>query len=331
MTATGWLKSAVLAAAGAMLTLVGSGYASAQTLVLYTSQPDKDSAETTAGFTKRNPGIKVEIFRSGTTEIMNKLMAEISAGDPKPDVLLVADSISLELLKKDGRLMAYPEADVSAFAPEAYDRDRTYFGTKLITSGIVYNTGAKERPTSWKDLSDPRYKGQVIMPSPLYSGAAAITLSTFAKRQDLGWSYIESLKANDVIAVRGNGAVLKSVASGEKAYGILVDFMALNAKAKGSPVEFVVPREGLTAVTEPVAMLKTSKNQKAAKAFVDYLLSEEGQKLAVSQGYLPARNKVAPPPGFPSLDSLKLMPMDMAGLLSSIEADKRRFAQSFGQ
>jgi iron(III) transport system substrate-binding protein len=262
---------------------------------------------------------------------MNKLMAEIAAGDPKPDLLLVADSISLEMLKKDNRLLAYPEADVANLPAEAYDKERTYFGTKLITSGIVYNTAAKERPTAWKDFADPRYKGQLVMPSPLYSGAAAITVSTFAARQDLGWAFMDALKANETIAVRGNGAVLRSVASGEKAYGMLVDFMALNAKAKGSPIEFVIPREGLTAVTEPVAILRTSRNQKAAKAFVDFLISEEGQKLAVSQGYLPAHRKVAPPAGYPGVDSLRLMPMDMAGLLATLEADKQRFADRFGQ
>ena len=322
-------RTALLAAAAVFA--AGIAPACAQSLVLYTSQPDKDAAETTAAFIKRNPGVKVEIFRSGTTEIMNKLMAEITAGDPKPDVLLVADSVSLEMLKKDNRLLAYPEADVADLPAEAYDKDRTYFGTKLITSGIVYNTAAKERPASWKDLADPRYKGQLVMPSPLYSGAAAITISTFAARQDLGWSYVDALKANEAIAVRGNGAVLRSVASGEKAYGVLVDFMALNAKAKGSPVEFVLPREGLTAVTEPVAILRTARNQKAAKAFVDFLLSEEGQKLAVGQGYLPAHRKVAPPAGYPSADALRLMPMDMAALLATLEADKQRFADRFGQ
>jgi iron(III) transport system substrate-binding protein len=322
-------RTALFAAAAALGLAVPA--ATAQTLVLYTSQPDKDAAETVAGFNKRNPGVRVEIFRSGTTEIMNKLMAEIAAGDPRPDLLLVADSVSLEMLKRENRLLAYPEADVSNLPPEAYDKDRTYFGTKLITSGIVYNTGARERPTSWKDLADPRFRGQLVMPSPLYSGAAAITVSTFAARADLGWAFMDALKANGIVAVRGNGAVLRSVASGEKGYGILVDFMALNAKAKGSPVEFVIPREGLTAVTEPVAILRTSRNQRAAKAFVDFLLSEEGQQLAVGQGYLPAHRKVAPPAGYPSVDSLRFMPMDMAALLATLEDDKQRFADRFGQ
>jgi len=327
-----FLKCTYRALVAAAWLLLAASTVSAQTLVLYTSQPDKDAAETTAAFIKRHAGVKVEIFRSGTTEIMNKLMAEIAAGDPRPDVLLVADSISLELLKKDNRLLAYPQADVSNFPEAAYDRDRTYFGTKLITSGIVYNTGARERPAAWKDLADPKYRGQIVMPSPLYSGAAAITVSTFVARADFGWSFMDSLmKGNQAVAVRGNGAVLRSVASGEKAYGILVDFMALNAKQKGSPVEFVIPAEGLTAVTEPVAILRTARNPQMARAFVDFLLSDEGQRLAVGQGYLPAHRKIAPPVGYPGADALRIMPMDMAGLLSTIEADKKRFADSYGQ
>src|SRR5690606_33178595 len=104
---------------------------------------------------------------------------------------------------------------------------------------------------------------------------------------------------NNTISVRGNGAVLKSVASGEKPYGILVDFMAMNAKAKGSPIEFVFPAEGVPAVTEPVAIMKTAKNVDAAKAFVDFILSDDGQKLALKQGYLPAKAGVGRPDWLP--------------------------------
>jgi ABC-type Fe3+ transport system substrate-binding protein len=93
-------------------------------------------------------------------------------------------------------------------------------------------------------------------------------------RADLGWQFIEDLRANQASAVRGNGAVLRAVATGEKAYGIIVDFMAFNAKKQGSPVNFVFPKEGVTVVTEPVAILKTSQNKSAARQFVDYLLSD---------------------------------------------------------
>ena len=321
---------------GAVASLVVAGLfsvslpAMADKLTLYTSQPDKDAAETVAAFKAERPGTEVDIFRSGTTEILAKLAAEFSAGQPRPDVLLIADAVSMEILKKDNRLAAYKEARLDGYPAGAFDPDRTYFGTKLITSGIVYHKSAKFQPTSWADLARPELKGQIIMPSPFYSGAAVIVLGAVTQQSALGWKYFESLAANQTVSARGNGAVLKSVASGEKPYGIIVEFMALNAKAKGSPVEFVFPKEGVVPVTEPVAILRTAPNSAAARAFVDFLLSEKGQKLAAKQGYMPALSGVPSEMGLPP-GEVNLMPMDVGRILSTTEADKKRFAQLFGE
>ena len=299
-------------------------------LVLYTSQPERDAAQTVAAFRRAQPAVDVEVFRSGTTEVMGKLAAEFAAGQPRPDVLLLADAASMETLKKAGRLLAYPQAKVEGLAAGSYDADHTYFGSKLITTGIVVNTAAKSRPASWADLAKPEYKGQIAMPSPLYSGAAAIMLGTMTTRPDLGWSFFEKLKADDAVAVRGNGAVLNAVANGEKSYGVLVDFMAFNAKAKGSPVDFVFPAEGLPAVTEPVAILKTTQNPAAAKAFVDFILSDEGQKLASSMGYIPAKQGVGMPSWYPAGAKIHLMPTDIGKVVESNAANLKRFAELFG-
>jgi len=168
------------------------------------------------------------------------------------------------------------------------------------------------------------------MPSPLYSGAAAIMLGTMTTRSDLGWGYFEKLKAADAVAVRGNGAVLNAVANGEKTYGVVVDFMAFNAKAKGSPIDFVFPAEGLPAVTEPVAIVKTAQNPAAARAFVDFILSDEGQKLAASMGYIPARATAGMPSWYPAGTSIKLMPTDIGSVVSTNSANLKRFADLFG-
>jgi iron(III) transport system substrate-binding protein len=299
-------------------------------LTLYTSQPDRDAAQTVEAFRKKHPAVEVEIFRSGTTEVMNKLLAEFAAGAPRPDVLLIADAGSMERLRADGRLLAHPGADVAQLPPGVFDRDRTYFGTKLITTGIVYHASAPKKPASWKDLTAPEARGQVVMPSPLYSGAAAIHMAALTGHPPLGPRYYEDLAKNGAVAVRGNGAVASAVAGGQKMYGVLVDFMALNAKAKGSPVEFVFPAEGVTAVTEPVAILKTARNPEAARALVDFILSRDGQALATRQGYLPARRDVAPPPGFPRPDAITIIPVDIEAYLAKDEANKKRFADLFG-
>jgi iron(III) transport system substrate-binding protein len=331
MTAA-WHRRFVVIAALAASAIAGPAIAQAPggKLVLYTSQPERDAAQTVGAFKKAYPGVEVEVFRSGTTEVMGKLAAEFAGGAAKADVLLLADAATMELLKKDGRLLAYTNVRLAGLDPASYDRDKTYFGSKLITTGIAVNTAAKSRPTSFADLAKPEYKGQLTMPSPLYSGAAAIMLGTMTSRPDLGWSYFERLKAADTVAVRGNGAVLTAVANGEKPYGILVDFMAFNAKAKGSPIDFVFPAEGSPAVTEPVAILKTTQNPAAARAFVDFVLSDEGQKLAVSMGYIPAKASAGTPAWLPAGTRIHIMPTDIGKVAESNSANLKRFAELFG-
>lgn len=299
-------------------------------LVLYTSQPDRIAAETAAAFHARYPAVHVRIFRSGTTEVMNKLAAEFLAGRPQPDVLLIADAMSMQLLKDQGRLLADHAVDLSAFSPALYDPGRTYFGTKLITTGIIYNTHAPFVPRSWADLLKPAAENEVVVPNPLYSGAALITAGAFAEYSPLGPGFLRDLARAGAIAVAGNGAVLSAVAGGQKMFGMVVDFMALNAEKNGSPVRFVFPTEGVTAVTEPVAILKTAHNIPAARAFVAFLLSVSGQKLAASQGFLPARRGIAPPPDYPRTGEIHLLPMNIPDILAHRKELLKRFAQEFG-
>ena len=320
----------VLAGLVATMLLSGSALAADGKLVLYTSQPNADAQATVDAFKAKNPGVEVQWVRDGTTKIMAKLQAEFAAGNPQPDVLLIADSVTMEGLKRDGRLMPYTDADVSGFEKGLYDSDMTYFSTKLITTGIANNKRSAMTPASWTDLAKPEAKGQVTMPSPLTSGAALVHLATITQNPALGWDYVKALADNGATASGGNGAILKAVAGGEKAYGVIVDYLPIREAAKGSPVNFVFPTEGVSAVTEPVAILKNAKNVDAAKAFVDFVLSEDGQKLAASQGYLPAREGIAGPEGFPPRDRIKLMPFDAAKALTDETENKKHFADLFG-
>ena len=257
-------------------------------------------------------------------------MAEIEAGNPVADVLLIADTVTLERMKQAGQLMAYKSPEAAHYDATLFDADGHYYSTKLITTGIMYNTQAAMKPTSWKDLEKPEAKGLVTMPSPLTSGAALIHAQTLAAVPALGWDYYKALKDNGAIAAGGNGAVLKSVASGEKAYGVVVDYMPIREKAKGAPIEFVFPSEGVSAVTEPVGILAHTKHADAAKKFVDYVLSTKGQEGFVKLGYIPARNDVALPAGFPARDQIKVLPLNPAEALKNSEKDLKTFSDIFG-
>ncbi|CUH76607.1 Putative 2-aminoethylphosphonate-binding periplasmic protein precursor [Tritonibacter multivorans] len=302
----------------------------ADTLTVYTSQPNADAQRTVDAFMAANPGTDVEWVRDGTTKLMARLRAEIEAGSPQPDVLLIADTVTLEGMAQEGLLTAYQSPEAAAYDPALYSADGYYHSTKLITTGIVYNTGVETAPVSWADLKDAALKGQIAMPSPLYSGAALIHLATLTGDKDLGWDYYNQLASNDARAKGGNGGTFKAVAAGEKPYGMVVDFLAIRNKAQGSPVEFVFPEEGVSYVTEPVAILSTAKNLEAAQSFVDFVLSQQGQDLVLEMGYIPARNGMGVPEGFPAREDIKLMAFDPAVALQNAEANKAKFAEIFG-
>ena len=307
-----------------------AGAAGAADLVIYTSQPNEDAQATVDGFKAANPDINVEWVRDGTPKIMAKLMAEMEAGNPVADVLLIADTVTLERMKQAGQLLAYKSPEAANFDAALYDADGHYYSTKLITTGIMYNTQAQMKPISWADLAKAEAKGLVAMPSPLTSGAALIHTQTLTAVDSLGWDYYKQLKENGAIASGGNGAVLKSVASGEKAYGVVVDYMPIREKAKGAPVEFIFPEEGVSVVTEPVAILSSTQHQDAAKKFIDFILSEEGQKVQLDLGYIPARNGLGVPAGFPARDQIKVLPLNAADALENSEKDLQTFSEIFG-
>lgn len=301
------------------------------TILVYTSQPSGQIAKVVEAFHKSHPDVKVELFRSGTTEVMNKLQAEFAAGRPQADVVLIADAVAMTQLKNDGRLMPFADAPAGKVPPALVDPDRTFFGTKLITTGIVINTNlVKTAPKSWKELLAPAVASKTIMAHPLYSGAAVIHVGTMVQQPEFGWGYFEQLAKGGAIAGKSNGSVIEAVARGEKAYGIIIEYMAFNAKAKGSPVDFVFPQEGVSAITQPVAILKTSRNVEAAKAFVAWQLTEEAQRQSVTQGYFPIFDGVAPPKGYPPVSSIKIMPSDLKALLAKDDENKRKFVEIFG-
>ena len=235
-------------------------------LVLYTSQPNTDAQQTIDAFKAKHPKVDITFVRDGTPRILAKLRAEIEAGAAAGRRAADRRRVTMEGLKKEGRLLAHEKADVvglsgrHARSAEVLVRHQAdHHRHRLQHQGAVQ--AARPGPIS----PSPRPRARSSMPSPLTSGAALIHAATLTGNLEGGWGYYEELKDNGAVAGGGNGDVLKQVAGGEKLYGMIVDFMPIREKAKGAPVEFVFPKEGVSAVSEPVAILKTTKNPDAAQ------------------------------------------------------------------
>lgn len=299
-------------------------------LVVYTSQAPEIAQQTMDAFKAAYPNVQVEWTRNGTTQLMNVLRTEMMSGEAKPDVLLIADAINLGALKNENHLYSYSDAPLSHINPSFYDKDKTFFGTKIIATVIAYNTQHAQPIDSWNALAVEANKGQIAVPSPLYSGAALYKLHTDINTPSIGWSFYKKLAAIGIAPQGGNGPALKAVASGLDKYGIITDADVILAKKKGSPVDLVYPKEGVSYVTEPVAIMKTAHNLPAAKAFVNFMLSEPGQKLVVEQGNRPVDDRVSAPEGFTPINKIKLLSPDVAKAIKEDAAVRDRFSALFG-
>jgi len=294
-------------------------------ITLYTSQLEPDAAATVEAFRARHPGVQVAWIRGGTNQILPRLRAEIAAGGARADVLLLADALTFESLGAEGRLRESPEVDIGRIPADRHDPRRRYFATKLITTGIAVNARAPFQPTRWADLLRPEARNLTAMPAPSVSGAAAVYVQAIAAAPGLGWDFLGGLARAGVQPRGGNGQVLQAVATGERAFGIAVDYLMIREAARGAPIRFVVPEEGVPAITEPAAILSGTRNAPAAIAFVSFLLSPEGQALAARQGFLPADPLAEPPPGFPPPALVRLIPFDAARAATEGAAALRRF------
>lgn len=305
------------------------GVSAAGTATLYTSESLDKVNEMKLDFEKRNPGVTLNIYRSGTQVVISKLQAEFQAGGTLADMIWMADIDYFEDLAKKDMLLAYlpPEAD-NVPAKYKYEGGR-FHEIRLIFNTVALNTlQVKTRPASWLDLTDGRYKGKVGVASPFYSGAAFSTLGTHVNMPGIGWDFYRKLKANGVIIEQSNGTVATKLATGEFHVVSVVDFMIRDAKAAGSPVDHIWPKEGAILIPTPFCILKGSKNAEAAKAFLRYMYSPDGQRLFVQQGYVPVLPGIEGPKGMPP-EKLEVLMTDQAYISKHREELKATYRQLF--
>jgi iron(III) transport system substrate-binding protein len=295
-------------------------------ITLYTSEPQENADALVAAFNEQYPNIEVTVFRSGTGELVTRIESEREAGGVQADVLVAADAPTFESLKEEGLFLQYTPEGAEQIDEQFKDPDGYYVGTRLISTIIGYNTNqVDDPPQSWQELTDPEYRGRIGMPSPDYSGAAAYNTALWASRPELGWEWIEALVANEPTVVEGNGQVQQGLASGQFAVGILIDYMVRDLEEQGSPVSGVFPEEGVPAIFQPAAIFENTDNREAAERFVDFLISEEGQRLSVEQNYVPIRSDIESPEGAPQLDEIEILEGDLERLTAEQDAARERF------
>ncbi len=297
---------------------------------LYTSESQDKVNEMMNEFTKKNPDITVNIFRSGTGAVVSKIEAELESGETLADVIWFADVDYFSKLDKKNLLLEYDSPEAKDLDPRYKYNNGKFYEVRQIFNILAYNTLKVSDPlVSWHDLYRPDLRGKTAIANPNYSGAAFLTLSQLVDNKGLGWDYYKSLKKNDCKFELSNGKLTSKVSNGEYWAISVVDFMVRNAENEGSPVKSTWPSEGAALIPTPVGIIATSKVQDSAKKIIDFLLTDECQKLFVKQGYIPVKSNVGVPEGAPSLDDIKLLDLNLEFLSNNRTYLREEFSNIF--
>lgn len=297
-------------------------------IILYTSVPQPIVDKVQEDFMNKYPGITLDVFRSGTSSVVAKLMTEKEAGAILADLVWVADPSTYEDFKDQNLLYKFTPKEADSIGSDMKDPEGYYYAGRLINMIIAYNTlSVKNPPGNWKDVLNSNYK--LGFPTPLRSGAAIAAVKTLI--DDYGWNFFEEFKSLGGKQIKSNSTVRDMIVTGELDVGIMLDYMVRPLIKKGSPIAYIWPADGAVFIPSPIAVLESSKNKEAAEIFVNYILSKDGQGTLVEMGsFIPVRKDVDPPEGTPTLDTIKKLPTDWKKVKEERQNIKDKWVEIFG-
>jgi len=297
------LKALVAAA----LVVAASGAAAQKTtLTVYTALETDQIKAYENGFNKANPNIELKWVRDSTGVITAKLLAEKAS--PQADVVMGVAASSLALLESNGMLEPYAPINLDAIMVTYRDKKNppAWWGMDVWGATVCFNTVEAQKknipkPETWKDLTKPVYKGQIVMPNPASSGTgyfdvvAWLTLWGDDNGKGGGWKYMDALHENIAQYTHSGSKPCNMAATGEYVLGISFEYRANTNKAKGAPIDLVFPKEGLGWDLEAFAIMKGTKKLDAAKKLADWASSKDAMKLYGKNFAITAQPGVAEP------------------------------------
>ncbi|HBR2022407.1 TPA: ABC transporter substrate-binding protein [Klebsiella variicola] len=299
---------------------------SAHALTVYTAGPGSLAKSLASGF-EQQTGVKVTVFQATTGKVMARLEAE--QANPQADVLISASWDTAEDLHQRGWLLPFASANADQVPANLKSAD--YIAQGVSALGIVWNSkSGTPEPKEWRNLTQPAFKDKVTTPDPALSGASLDLLIGLQNSMgDQAWQLFDDLKKNGMVVSGPNAQAVTPVMQGAKAavFGA-VDYVSYGNIQQGESLKVIFPASGTVIAPRPMMILKTSQHADDAKAFIDYVLSPEGQARVADAWLMPARRDVAAKR--PLLDALKVLPTTSEGS-SERGAVLARFSQLYAQ
>ena len=266
-------------------------------LVFYTANIAEVEQLTIKAFNQRFPFIKIELLRAPGGQLITRVKTEVASGKLRADII---DHSDRALLKEmEDLFQDYAPPNGADYLPEAMVSRKLWPRLTLVWS-IAYNSElVKNPPKSWMDLTKPEYGnkriGQVLAPS----GGTTWTRAMF-ERQVLGEDYWKKQAATQPVLFPSNAPASDALVRGEVVIAPLLYNTVYPKKREGAPIEIFFPPEGAPVTPFAAGIPKTAANPNAARLFLNWCLSEEGQTFMIKELGNLTSLKVAPvyPEGF---------------------------------
>jgi len=261
----GW-KRAVSAAVVAVAALwIGAAQAQKTELLVYTAlETDQIKAYETA-FYAAVPDVTIKWVRDSTGIITAKVLAE--KANPQADLVVGTSASSMAVFANEGLLQGYAPKGLDKIQPQYRDPKNPpeWVGMDVYGAAICFNTVEAQKqglpkPTSWKDLTKPVYRGKIVMPNPASSGTGFLDVAGWLQMwgDADAWKFMDALHENIAQYTHSGSAPCKSAGSGEFPIGISFEYRAVTTKKSGAPIE--AARKLMDWLATPQAMELFSKN-----------------------------------------------------------------------
>jgi len=306
-----------LAALAAVALFASPALAQKQTVVVYTAIENEQIADYMKVLNKTLPNLDVKMLRLSTGDIAARFMAE--KDNMQAEVIWGVGATNILIFKNAGMLEPYAPKGLDKIQGLFRDKANppSWVGMDIYISAFCVNTEVSKKnnlpmPTSWADLAKPVYKGQIVMPNPASSGTGYLSVASILQRmgEAEGWKYLDALDKNIAEYTKSGSKPCKDAAAGERAIGVSFEYVALEMKKKGSPVEMVLPKEGSGYEMEANALTKKGAKNPAAKQFLDWAASEEAMALYAKYFAAVAVAGMPVPEGLPKDISKVVYPND---------------------
>lgn len=265
-------------------------------IVWYTVQTIPQIVTPLVAAFEKQYGIKVEYVRANSSEVALRILNEAKGGKTFSDVFDGTGTTTP--LKREGLVMKWLPDETKSWSKDLYDQEGYWVATNFFVNTLGVNTTLvppAQEPKTWDDLLDSKWKGKMAMGSSnsASAGPGLVGLMFKTRGEAAGRDYLRKLAGQNVAAVPSAARqILDSVIAGEYAIGLMMfNHHAVISAAQGAPVKWLPV--GPAMVTLNVASVtKDAPHPNAGKLLMEFLVSEEGQRLFAAADYLPVNPAV---------------------------------------